>query len=241
MELHNSRWATSYYSQGRFIKKYHFPDEERIQREVQIKSLENDIVIELSYDPNEKSWFSYEPYVDLLDLEESFHDSNMLNKVVLRTRLWQHNQISYKDQIRDRWRDSMVPEMKYLLTTFIENANEFCDYLSCTESACFIHGDFILQNIKMNEKRELFICDFENASYGPLGWDDATFVFSLLEYEFYQEAKWYIQHSSCSMYMLLVISAVRYARSIRKNNKSKVRRKEVYMLLRNKVEKGEEL
>ena len=74
-----------------------------------------------------------------------------------------------------------------------------------------------LKNIYLDDKDELLVLDYENATLGPLFWDETTLVYSFIEKEQYEIAKKLYEHFSIEREMLIAISCIRLAQSIKKN------------------------
>ena len=69
----------------------------------------------------------------------------------------------------------------------------------------------------------MIVLDYENATFGPILWDETTLIFSLIERKQFQFAKHLYAEFSCEKEMLQVICAIRLGQSIRKGQNIKLR------------------
>lgn len=86
------------------------------------------------------------------------------------------NQIKY---CYNRWRsiieehDSSFSLEK--ISKLADNINSFIKYFGC-KNKCFIHGDFHINNILINDKNNLILCDWQNGQIGNPSYDLALFI-----------------------------------------------------------------
>ena len=104
---------------------------------------------------------------------------------------------------------------------------ELVSWLQHSQGKHFIHGDFTLSNVYLDSGNKIVVIDYENATLGPLLWDETTLVYSFIEQKQFGAAKQIYDTFGCSKEMLRAICSIRLALSMRKGHNI-VRRIEAY-------------
>ena len=84
-----------------------------------------------------------------------------------------------------------------------------------------------LSNVYLDNRNKIVVIDYENATLGPLLWDETTLVYSFIEQKQFGAAKQIYDTFGCSKEMLRAICSIRLALSMRKGHNI-VRRIEAY-------------
>ena len=97
---------------------------------------------------------------------------------------------------------------------------ELMSFAGCQISEKFMHGDFSLENIGRDlSSGKLILFDFQSSGNGPVGWDWAYMLASCP----WQVAEPLLDDAS-TLPFVKIISALKYARGIRKNFELELRR-----------------
>ena len=223
--IHVSKWAiTKRY--GEKIKKYYFFNHlPKIQKEINLLRLCSNIDSQLYFDTEVMKWVAEMPYINLHPIFDIQNIDDTLTQLSCILNTW--NDDFYSSFVLNDWDSSMKPYFINILSQYLYEAKEFILYLSTTKSEHFIHGDFMLSNIQEDNNHNIVVLDFENATIGPLLWDETTLVYSLIEEKKYHIAWKVFNMFQCSYMMLVTIAAIRLAQS-RKKSQNEMRRYEAY-------------
>lgn len=160
------------------------------------------------------------------------HLEKFITKITLIFSEWNMNDW-YRNLISDEWSDIVVPWYCILLQQYVPNCSGLVDWLQNSGGEHFIHGDFTLSNIYLDREGNVKVLDYENATLGPLLWDETTLVYSFIEEKQFPAARRIYDYFSCNKEMLQIISNIRLAQSIRKNQNISQRRETHEYVLQN--------
>ena len=101
--------------------------------------------------------------------------------------LWKENS-SYISLVKDDWSKQTVPWYCKLLRQFIPDSFIIEQRMIGSKAVNFIHEDFTLSNIFLDNDGKIIVLNYENASLEPALWDETTLVYSLVESNQYESA-----------------------------------------------------
>lgn len=228
--IHNSGWAITIKRKGIVKKIYKHNNYSKIKKEVDLLCLNLQENVKLYFDKSYGLWVSEIRFIQLYSIINNDF-ANILLKLKDILNKWQHER--YLKLVCDEWMSLVVPWYCLLLDQYIEFSSRYKEYLLDLKPTHFIHGDFTLNNVYIDENDDVIVLDFENAMLGPLYWDEMTLVYSLLENELYKYANVAMNEFTCDWEMLETIAVIRLAQSRRKKNNVEIREK-VYTYIVNK-------
>lgn len=214
--IHESKWAITERCGNKVRKEFLHDAYPKIQKEVMLLKLSVDKEAELYYDYKKQHWICESEYMDLFSIVNTSQKAKTYIQLDAIFQKWQHD-IRYKELVPNDWCEVAVPWYCGLLRRYIPDSECVITWLQQSRGEHFIHGDLILSNIYMDIDGQLVILDFENATIGPLLWDEATLVYSLIEHKEYAMAREVFDTFHCEKNILYVISCIRLAQSIRKS------------------------
>lgn len=220
--LHESRWAISKKCGSRVHKIFLHDAYSKIRKEVSLLQLSLGKEIDLSFDSSIECWVSKSDYMRLWPIIGNIDLGELIAQLKTIFDKWKDDK-RYHELISDEWSNTMIPWYCTLLQRYIPASDEAIDWLqhSCAEH--FIHGDFTLSNIYLDQSNNVIVLDYENATIGPLLWDETTLVYSFIEQKQFNVARQFYDTFSCNKEMLRAICSVRLAQSIRKKQDAKQR------------------
>lgn len=211
--VHRSLWAITI-KDGNFVYKfYYYHNREKIHKEVNLLLAMNQIEVELF----EERAYTYlkMKYIGYADIMYNMDIRFLYEQIQYWINRWNTEPVFHKC-IGQIWTSQTVPYMIEVLKEYIPNVMEYIQYLSELEIGGFVHGDFTLENVKIYDDK-LLIFDFETACFGPVLWDQTTFIYSLIENKYFNLANGLFEKFGCDLMMLKAIAAYRLALSYKKN------------------------
>ena len=220
--IHKSGWAISK-KLGNKVYKYFLHDSySKIQKEVLLLQLGLDKEVILSFDAINECWVCESEYMELRSIVGNIYIDELVIQLKNIFETWENNW-QYRDRVADEWAELVIPWYCMLLQRYIPNSNEIIDWLQYSRAEHFIHGDFTLSNIYLDYNNKVIVLDYENATLGPLLWDETTLVYSFIEQKQFNIAKQLYDFFNCTKEMLRVIDSIRFAQSLRKKQNIKRR------------------
>lgn len=213
--IHKSKWAISKRVNDKIRKVFLQDAYPKIRKEVHLLQLSLGKGVQLFFDDTEKHWVCESDYLDLRPLTDVVQVEEMISQLRNVISSWENNQ-HYNSLITDVWTDNVVPWYCTLLNQYLPCAEDSSSWLHNTHGEHFVHGDFTLSNVYVDRSGKIVVIDFENATLGPLLWDETTLVYSLIEQKQYTLANQLFEAFSCERKMLLAICSIRLAQTIRK-------------------------
>lgn len=122
------------------------------------------------------------------------------------------------------WKNFLIGEFSDAMSYVQEDCRCYIAYINKLIPECFIHGDFTIQNLGL-ENGGLIVYDFQHGALGPKGWDKAYFA-STIHPKFISHM--HLIAEECMM--AEVIAAIRLGRSIRKKSNDISERNELFQL-----------
>lgn len=219
--IHISKWAVTSRKGTKVYKSFLQDNFEKINKEISLLRLDAGMNIKLYFDYESRRWISKSEFIELHDLVSgNVSEIQVWLKSIFEK--WHKNPF-YCSLVTDEWHASIVPWYCGMLKQFIPDSDNESMFLRHSSAEHFIHGDFTLANVKIKSSGEIIVLDFENATLGPMKWDETTLVYSLIEAEAYAMARQLYESFSCSADMLKAIASVRLAQT-RKKGQDETRR-----------------
>ena len=214
--IHKSGWAITQ-KQGNQIYKIFLHDAyPKIKKEVSLLQLSLATNASLSFDNAGNCWICKSDYIDFSPLVGNICLDNLIPQFRQIFDTWRYDS-RYCNLVSNEWSEVVVPWYSALLQQYIPNSEELISWLQHSQGKYFIHGDFTLSNIYLDSSNKIVVIDYENATLGPLLWDETTLVYSFIEQKQFGAAKKIYDTFGCSKEMLRVICSIRLALSIRKS------------------------
>lgn len=209
--IHASKWAVSVRKGTKVYKAFLHDNFKKINKEISLLRVDSGMNIELYFDFESRHWISKTEFLELHELiSGNFSETQVqLNSIFEK---WQKNSF-YRNLVTDEWHTSIAPWYCSILKKFVPESSRESIFLCHSSADHFIHGDFTLSNVKIKSSGEIIVLDFENATLGPMKWDETTLVYSLIKAEEYAMARQLYESFSCSADMLKVIASVRLAQT----------------------------
>lgn len=230
--IHESKWAISKRCGNSIYKIFLHDSYPKIRKEVLLLQLSLGRKVKLSFDNMDKHWICESDYMDL----HPFINNIRIDELVLQLRdifnTWEYDS-RYLDLISDEWSESVIPWYCMLLRQYIPNSEEHISWLQHSRGEHFVHGDFTLSNVCLDNSKKVVVIDYENATLGPFLWDETTLVYSMIEQEQYVTARYLFEEFSCKNEMLRAICSIRLALSIRKSQNVRQRTEAYSYIFRN--------
>lgn len=214
--IHKSRWAVTEKCGDKVYKYFLYDSYPKIKKEVLLLQLSVGRKVNLFYDDLAGCWVCESDFMDLMPVIDNIHFEKFIAKINLIFSEWNMNN-RYRNLISDEWSDIVVPWYCMLLKQYTPNCSSLVDWLQNSRGEHFIHGDFTLSNIYLDREDNVKVLDYENATFGPALWDETTLVYSFIEEKQFPTARRIYDYFSCNKEMLQIISNIRLAQSIRKN------------------------
>lgn len=187
--IHKSGWAITQ-KQGNQIYKIFLHDAyPKIKKEVSLLQLSLATNASLSFDNAGNCWVCKSDYIDFSPLVGNICLDNLIPQFRQIFDTWRYDS-RYCNLVSNEWSEVVVPWYSALLQQYIPNSEELISWLQ--------HS-------------------YENATLGPLLWDETTLVYSFIEQKQFGAAKKIYDTFGCSKEMLRVICSIRLALSIRKS------------------------
>ena len=213
--IHESKWAITKRCGNKVRKEFLHDAYPKIQKEVMLLKLSADKDASLYYDCKKQRWICESEYIELFSIVHAAQNEKTYTQLDAVFQKWQHDK-RYKELVPNDWCDVAVPWYCGLLKQYIPDSECVITWLQQSRGEHFVHGDLILSNIYFDSNGQLVILDFENATIGPLHWDEATLVYSLIEHKEYEMAREVFDTFQCEKIVLYAISCIRLAQSLRK-------------------------
>ena len=224
--IHESGWAITQ-KHGNKIHKIFLHDAYlKIKKEVSLLQLSLATNASLSFDNIGNYWICKSDYIDMHPLVENIYLDDLIPQLRQTFDVWRYNR-RYCNLVSDEWSEVVVPWYSVLLQQYIPNSEELISWLQHSQGKHFIHGDFTLSNVYLDSGNKIVVIDYENATLGPLLWDETTLVYSFIEQKQFGVARQIYDTFGCNKEMLRVICSIRLAQSMRKR-KNVVQRIEAY-------------
>ena len=220
--IHESKWAITKRSGNKILKVFLHDSYAKIQKEVTLLKLSTEQEAKLSFDSCAKCWICESEYMVLRPIIGNIELSEFTKQLQELFDVW-NNDCRYSGLISDEWSQRVIPWYCMLLQQYIPGSEKLITWLQGSKAEHFIHGDFTLDNIYLSKSNNMIVLDYENATFGPILWDETTLIFSLIERKQFQFAKHLYAEFSCEKEMLQVICAIRLGQSIRKGQNIKLR------------------
>ena len=187
--IHKSGWAITQ-KQGNQIYKIFLHDAyPKIKKEVSLLQLSLATNASLSFDNAGNCWVCKSDYIDFSPLVGNICLDNLIPQFRQIFDTWRYDS-RYCNLVSNEWSEVVVPWYSALLQQYIPNSEELISWVQ--------HS-------------------YENATLGPLLWDETTVVYSFIEQKQFGAAKKIYDTFGCSKEMLRVICSIRLALSIRKS------------------------
>lgn len=220
--IHESRWAISKKCGNKICKIFLHDSYPKIRKEVLLLQLSLDKEVNLSFDGSNKCWVCESDYMELRPIIGNIHLSEFIVQLKVILGVWKDDR-RYRDLVSDEWSEIVLPWYCMLLQRYIPDSDELIAWLRHSRGEHFVHGDFTLSNIHLDYSNKVIVLDYENATLGPLLWDETTLVYSFIEQKQFAIARQLYNTFSCNKEMLRIICSIRLAQSIRKNQNVKQR------------------
>lgn len=220
--IHRSGWAISKKCGNKVHKIFLHDSYPKIRKEVLLLQLSLDKEVNLSYDTSNERWVCESEYMELRPIIGNIGLNELVAQLQKQFDTWKYNS-RYCDLISDEWSRRVVPWYCMLLQQYIPDSGERIAWLRDSKGEHFIHGDFTLSNIYLNPSNNVIVLDYENATFGPLLWDETTLVYSFIENKQFHPARQLYDAFFCEKEMLQAICSIRLAQSKRKGQRVKQR------------------
>lgn len=220
--IHESGWAISKKCGNKVYKTFLHDSYSKIRKEVSLLQLGLDKKVSLSFDSSNKCWVCESDYMELRPIIGNIRMNELIVQLQVKCSIWK-NDSRYHDLISNEWFECVIPWYCMLLQQYIPNPDKLIAWLWDSKEEHFIHGDFTLSNIYLDQSNNLVVLDYENATFGPFLWDETTLVYSFIEQKQFRSAKQLYDAFSCKKEMLQTICSIRLAQSIRKKQSIKQR------------------
>ena len=220
--IHESRWAITERAGDKIYKIFLHDAYFKISKEVSLLELSIGRKMELLFDSSKKCWVCRSDYLELRPVIENIRFTELILQLEKIFCVWENDK-RYNDLIADERSEITFPWYCSIIREHIPDSDEIITWLMGTKSEHFVHGDFTLSNIYLDDKDELLVLDYENATVGPLLWDETTLVYSFIEGKQHEMAKKLYEQFSIEREMLIAISCLRLAQSIKKNQNVELR------------------
>lgn len=224
--IHESRWAVTQKTGDKVYKIFLHDAYPKIKKEVSLLQLSLATNASLSFDKVMNHWVCKSDYIDIYPLVGNIGLDNLITQLRQIFDLWRYDH-RYCSLASDDWSEVVVPWYSMLLQQYIPDSEEIISWLQQSQGKHFTHGDFTLSNVYLDNSNKIVVIDYENATLGPLLWDETTLVYSFIEQKQFGAAKQIYDTFGCSKEMLRTICSIRLALSMRKGH-SIVRRIEAY-------------
>lgn len=221
--VHISKWAVTTRKGNKIRKTFFYSNIKKIAREIELLKVSTSLDVRLFFDEQSCHWISETDYLDLNDLFENENDDETINRLKAAFWKWEQNS-QYRNLVENEWSESAIPWYCGLLQQYFSDPEPIIAYLRQTKGEHFVHGDYMLSNVKQNSSGEIVVLDFENAVLGPLMWDETTLVYSAIEEGRYSIAKQLFDSFACTSDMLYAIAAIRLAQSVKKQQNENIRK-----------------
>lgn len=220
--VHISKWAITTQNGSLIRKMYFYNNIKKINREIELLRISTGLEVRLFFDNQRCNWVSETNYLELNDLFENRRTDETINLLKTMFERWEQDG-RYRKLVESEWEASVVPWYCNILQRYFPEPESIIAYLQQTKGTHFVHGDFLLSNVKKNSHNEIVVLDFENAVLGPLLWDETTLVYSAIEEKRYSIAKHLFDSFACTDDMLRAIAAIRLSQSIKKQQNENIR------------------
>lgn len=221
--IHTSKWAVTR-SCGSVVRKEFLHDNlPKINKECTLLKLSTGNEAKVFYDVDLGCWVCETPFIELRPLFQNGCTADIIRQLKDISAHWKQDN-SYISLVDDEWGRQTVPWYCTLLRKFMPGSFAVAQWMKNSKAEIFIHGDFTLSNVFLDNCGKIVVLDFENASLGPVLWDETTLVYSLVENRQYKLALNLYEKFSCGQEMLLAIACVRLAQSLNKGNNIENRR-----------------
>lgn len=213
--IHESKWAISKKCGNKVYKIFLHDNYPKIQKEVFLLKLSTGQEVNLLFDSVNKHWVCESDYMELFPIVDNSFSNDLVSQIRNVFGVWRYDS-RYRNAVMDEWSNVIVPWYCTLLQKYVSDSERLIVWLQDSRSEHFIHGDFTLSNVYLDHNNKAVVIDFENATLGPLLWDEATLVYSLIEQKQYAVAKQLYEAFSCGKEILHTICGIRLAQGIRK-------------------------
>lgn len=220
--IHKSGWAISKRCDNRVHKVFLHDSYSKIQKEVSLLQLSTGKEVQLLFDSSAERWICESDFMDLQPIIGNIGLNEFTAQLQAIFSTWKNDR-RYCDLVSDEWTERIIPWYCILLQQYIPDSNELIAWLQDSKGEHFIHGDFTLSNIYLNQSNNVIVLDYENATFGPLRWDETTLVYSFIEQKQFHPARQLYDALSCEKEILQAICSIRLAQSIRKGQSIKQR------------------
>lgn len=215
--IHTSKWAITRRDGNIIRKEFLYDNFSKINKECALLQLGTGNVAKVFYDVNVRRWVCETPFIELKPIFLNGCVDSELKQIKDTLTLWNKNK-TYVSLVTDEWSQRTIPWYCGLLCQFVPDSAGIAEWIKNIQGKNFIHGDFTLSNVFLDEFEKLVVLDYENASLGPDLWDATTLVYSLIENKQYESALQLYKAFACDKEMLLAISYIRLAQSLSKGS-----------------------
>lgn len=230
--IHKSGWAISKKSGNKVHKIFLHDSYLKIQKEVSLLQLSSGKEANLSFDSYAGRWICESDYLELRPVIANIHLNKFITQLREKFSIWKDDR-RYHDLISDEWSECVIPWYCMLLQQYIPDSDELIIWLQDSKGEHFVHGDFTLSNIYLDQSNNVVVLDYENATFGPLLWDETTLVYSFIEQKQFHLARQLYAAFPCKKEMLQAICSIRLAQSLKKKQNIKQRTEAYEYIIQN--------
>lgn len=214
--IHRSRWAITQKQGDKIYKIFLHNAYPKIKKEVSLLQLSLPTNASLLFDNAVNHWVCRSDYMDIYPLVGNICIDNLIPQLRQVFDVWRYDH-RYCNLVADEWFEVAVPWYSALLQQYLPNSEKLVSWLQHSQGKHFIHGDFTLSNVYLDSGNKIVVIDYENATLGPLLWDETTLVYSFIEQKQFDIAKQIYDAFRCNKEMLRTICSIRLAQSMRKS------------------------
>ena len=214
------------YKDGNIFRKYHkYSNESTVIKEGLISLNMSKLGIPTprykgyDYSQEKQMFYSEYQYHEIIKIEKVSITVNLLNKCISII-----NNIQLENDKTYKWEDDYLPNIcriiQYMPKEAQNESKKILRELKGSTKRKYIHGDYSFENIGVDKKNnQLIVFDFHDSCLGIQNWDLAYLLSSI---------PYYISREFCkdkqTFKLLKLITAVKYARGLRKNFEIKERK-----------------
>ncbi len=217
-----TNWSVSYRIDNYFIKYLKYLKLDKLKREVKYStvaynnSVNTPKLINYGYSEEKKLYFIKYEFLTLDKISNNINNNILTN---IKEILYRFNKINVAQIDNIYWENDFLEEFRIALNITKEylynnhnifyNATRSIQYLNNLKTDSFIHGDFSLSNILL-ENKNICVVDFEHGTLGPKDWDLSYLITTSLE-DNYLVPNFTVNYDK---ELVKIISGIRLGRSI---------------------------